>query len=457
MDWQNKTVTILGLGRSGLACAKVLSGLGCELILSDTRSNDVLEPLVRAELGRDFRVDGGGHSSACLDADVLVVSPGVPVDLPIVQAALADGVPVLGEIEVAFQLRPHTPYIAITGSNGKTTTTTLVGEILRSAGVQTLVGGNIGTPLVSFVAEPAEAIVAEVSSFQLETISTFRPKVAAILNLSDDHLNRHGTRDAYWRAKCRIFENQTPDDWAVLNADDPTVYSLSGTLQGRELLFSARRPLGRGVCVVDDWIVLNSDGGSVSVMPVAEVPLRGQHNLENVLAAVAIAAALGLRVEPVREAIAKFRGVEHRIELLPAADGVLWVNDSKGTNYDATVKAIAAFSEPIILIAGGRDKGGDMAPLLQAICERVQHVVLLGEAAPLFDKALRQSGFDRIFQAESLKDAVMFAQDRSKAGDVVLFSPACTSFDMFKDYEDRGRAFKSIVNSLGIRPDSSAS
>lgn len=448
MDWNDKTVTVLGLGRSGLACARELAALGCRLILSDTRETEVLAPLVADLKAPEIRIEGGGHSSACLDADVIVISPGISIDLPIVQAALADGVPVLGELELAYRFRPNVPYVAITGTNGKTTTTTLVGELLKGAGITTLVGGNIGTPLMALLHEPADMIVAEVSSFQLETADTFRPKVAAFLNFSDDHLNRHGTREAYWGLKQRIFSNQGSDDWAVLNLDDPHVSVLSGTLAAREFNFSAQRSLSRGVYVHDDWIVVGSEMGVLPVMPVSEIQLRGKHNLENVLAAVAVAAALALHVEPVRRSIADFTGVEHRTEFVKRVNGVLWVNDSKGTNYASSLNAIEAFSEPLVLIAGGRDKGGAIQDWVEAIRRKVRHVVLMGEAAPYFERVLKQAGYIAYTPVKTLDEAVTAARALAAPGDVVLFSPACTSFDHFSNYEERGRAFKSLVHAL---------
>jgi UDP-N-acetylmuramoylalanine--D-glutamate ligase len=446
--WQNKTVTILGLGRSGLACARELAALGCKLILSDSRPTEDLLPLVADLPEGSYRVDGGGHSSACLDADVIVLSPGVPIDMPIVQAAMADGVPVFGEVELAWQLRPDVPYVAITGTNGKTTTTTLVGEVLNAAGLKAPVGGNIGTPLVALVHAAADAIVAEISSFQLETIHAFRPKVAALLNFTDDHLNRHGSREVYWAMKKRVFENQEAEDWAILNADDPQVATLLGQVRARQLPFSADRTLEQGVFVRDGAIVARLDGADREVMPVSEIRLRGRHNLENVLAAVAIAVAMDLPLGPVRATIAGFTGVEHRIEPVRVLGGVQWINDSKGTNYASTVKAIEAYDEPLVLIAGGRDKGGAINELLEAVGRRVRHVVLLGEAAPYFERVLRGAGYEAITMADGLAGAVEAARAIAVPGDVVLFSPACTSFDMFTNYEERGRAFKSLVTAI---------
>jgi UDP-N-acetylmuramoylalanine--D-glutamate ligase len=446
--WQDKKVTVLGLGKSGLACAHELLRRGATLCLSDSRTTEELAPIVADMPADRIRIEGGGHSGACLDADALVLSPGVPIQTPIIQAAIADGVPVIGEIELAFQLRHDVPYVAITGTNGKTTTTTLVGEILNQAGLKAPVGGNIGTPIVSLVHEPAEAFVIEVSSFQLETIHTFRPKVAAFLNFTDDHLNRHGTREEYLAMKKRLFENQEAGDTAVLNADDPTVASLAGVVRSQPLLFSAEKDLAAGILVKDGWIVSRTAQGDAPVMPVSEIQLRGRHNLENCLAAIAIAAALGLPFASVRRTVAAFKGVEHRIEPVTTIGGALFINDSKGTNYDSTVKAIEAYTEPVILIAGGRDKGGAINDLTEAIRRRVRHTVLVGESAPYFERVLRAANYEAITVAEDLPAAVRAAADLASAGDVVLYSPACTSFDMFKNYEERGRVYKSIVHEL---------
>jgi UDP-N-acetylmuramoylalanine--D-glutamate ligase len=446
--WQDKKVTVLGLGKSGLACAKELIAQGADLCLSDSRPTEELLPLV-ADLPADrSRVDGGGHSGACLDADALVLSPGVPIQTPIIQAAIADGVPVIGEIELAFQLRHDVPYVAITGTNGKTTTTTLVGEIVNAAGLVAPVGGNIGTPVVSLVHAPAQAFVLEVSSFQLETIHTFQPKVAAFLNFTDDHLNRHGTREEYLAMKKRIFENQEKDDVAVLNADDPTVASLASHVRSQPLLFSAEKDLSAGVLVKDGWIVSRTASGDTPVMPVDEIQLRGRHNLENCLAAIAIAVALNLPMESVRRTVAAFKGVEHRIEPVATIRGALFINDSKGTNYDSTVKAIEAYTEPVVLIAGGRDKGGAINHLVEAVRARVRHTVLVGEAAPYFERVLRAAGYEAITMADDLASAVPAAAALAQPGDVVLFSPACTSFDAFKNYEERGRVYKSLVQAV---------
>jgi len=445
-DWQDKKIAILGIARSGIACAEVLKAQGADVILSDVRSvEDLKEILTHVPAG--VQVETGGHSSACLDADVIIVSPGVPKNLAILQAAEADGVEVIGEIELAYRLG-SAPIVAITGTNGKTTTTTLIGEILKTAGKTAPVGGNIGIPLVSLALQASDYLVAEVSSFQLETVSDFKPHVALWINFSDDHLNRHGSREAYWEAKKRLFAKQGPEDWAILNADDPAIQPLIGALPARSLAFSRRGELEEGIVVSDGWIVSRTTAGETPIVPVADIPLRGAHNLENCLAASAVGVALGLAPEAIARAIREFKAVEHRIEPVLTLEGVQYFNDSKGTNYDSTIKAIESFDETLVLIAGGRDKGGAIDPMVRAISDRVSHVVLLGEAAPYFERVLRAGGYQAITMAPDLATAIREAHAYAPQGGVVLFSPACTSFDMFNNYEERGRIFKTLVREL---------
>lgn len=450
-DWQNKKVAVLGIARSGIACAEVLVAKGAEVILSDVRTEQDLGAIL-AQVPSGVQVETGGHSSACLDADVIVVSPGVPKNLPVLQAAEADGVEVIGEIELSYRLT-RAPIVAITGTNGKTTTTTLVGEILKRAGKNAPVGGNIGIPLVRLAEQDVDYLVAEVSSFQLETAYELRPHVAVWINFSDDHLNRHGSREAYFEAKKRLFAKQGPDDWAVLNADDPSVSPLIGSLAARCLPFSLHGELSDGVTIVDGWIVQRTHGKEVPIVRVADIQLRGRHNLENCLAACGVGVALGLPQEAIAGAIRAFRGVEHRIEPVLTWQDVAYFNDSKGTNYDSTLKAIESFHEPLVLIAGGRDKGGAIAPLVEAICQRVDHVILIGEAAPYFERVLRAGGYERLTLESDLKSAIQAAQNQSQPGGVVLFSPACTSFDMFTNYEERGTAFKALVREMAGQAD----
>lgn len=452
---QDRAVAVLGLGRSGLAAAEALLARGAVVYLSDMAPEEALlpkvEPLLAAHPERVF-LEAGSHAKSCLAAEAIVLSPGVRADLPILEAARADGVPVVGEIELAYRLGAPSRIIAVTGTNGKTTTTALLGAIAEAvAPGHVAVGGNIGTPLVGLVERGAAIWVVELSSFQLETIERFRPTVGVFLNFSDDHLDRHGTREAYFAAKKRLFENQTATDAAVLNADDPAVVALASQVPGRAVRVSAKRALEEGIGVEEGWIVHRAEPGApaVPLMPVAEIRLKGAHNLENVVAAWGAAVALGWPRDAVRQAVGAFHAVEHRIEPAGVVDGVSYYNDSKGTNYDATVKALNAFDAPTVLILGGKDKGGDFAPLASAISERAGHVVLIGTSADDFEARLHAAGYDRTTKATSLAEAVAEARARAEEGGVVLFSPATASFDWFENYEARGRAFKAEVAALG--------
>ena len=366
--------------------------------------------------------------------------------LPIVQARTS-GEPIIGEIELAAQSLPGR-IVAITGSNGKTTTTTLTGEILTAGGLPTLVGGNIGTPAISLVerAKPDHIIVLEVSSFQLETIQTFRPKMAVILNITPDHLDRHRTFAAYAGAKARIFENQQADDFAVLNADDPNCVALAEGIRAHICWFSRKKEVQQGASVQDGRIGFRDAGGKREIMLVSEIPLKGAHNLENVLAAICAGALMGVKPEHIRRAVQQFKAVEHRLEYVATIRGVDYYNDSKATNVDATIKALESFPANIHLILGGKDKGSDYTVLNDLLRERVKRVYTIGAAAEKIESHIK--GAAEIVPAETLDDAVRRAAAVAQAGDVVLLAPACASFDQFDNYEHRGRVFKEVVHTL---------
>jgi UDP-N-acetylmuramoylalanine--D-glutamate ligase len=357
-------------------------------------------------------------------------------------------VPIIGELELAWRAM-EADAIAITGTNGKTTTTALTGALCRLQPRPVLVAGNIGTPLAAHAAGfPADGlVVAEVSSFQLETVDAFQPRVAVVLNVTPDHLDRHGTFAAYVDAKARIFQRQTAADCAVLNADDEVTRALAGRTAAHVLWFSRRRPLDHGVFVRDGWIVAKLNGHVEEIAPLADIALRGAHNVDNVLAAVACALWVGLAPEPIRRGIAAFRAVPHRIEFLRDVRGVQYYNDSKGTNVASTIKALEAFTERIVLIAGGVGKGQDFAPLAEAARGRVAHAVVIGEAGPPIAAALTGAGIP-VTSSASLDEAVQTARALARPGDVVLLSPACASFDMFDNFEHRGHVFRRLVGSL---------
>ena len=446
-----KTVSVVGLAKSGVAAARLIRRLGGRVLASDSSPLEAL-PAEARELERlGCALWAGGHPDAAfVGANLIVVSPGVPLELPALVAMRARGVPIIGELELAWRVM-EADVIAITGTNGKTTTTALTGELLRTQVRPVLVGGNIGTPLAEHALEfPGDGIViAEVSSFQLDAVDRFRPRVGAILNITPDHLDRHGTFERYVDAKARIFANQTPTDCVVLNADDPVTAGLGGRARGRVIWFSRLTTLTHthGVFIYDGWIVVKLNGSTERICPVTEINLRGQHNVENVLAATACALWTGMSPSSIRRGIAAFRGVAHRIERVHDDRGVVYYNDSKGTNVDSTIKALESFSEPVILIAGGKGKGQDFGPLAEAARGRVRRAILIGQDRVRIRAALEPAGIPAE-DAESMDDAVRRAREAAQVGDVVLLSPACASFDMFRNFEHRGDVFKSVVRAL---------
>ena len=448
MDLTNKRVLVVGLGQSGVASALFLKAHGARVTVSDAKPQDQLKKEIPLLLDHGIAVETGGHGERTFrEKDLIVVSPGVPVDSPSLVQARAMGEPVIGEIELAAQFFPG-QLVAITGSNGKTTTTTLAGDIARAGGLLTVVGGNIGTPAISLVeSATAQTVgVLEVSSFQLETIQTFHPKIAVVLNVTPDHLDRHHTFEIYVNAKARIFENQQPNDFAVLNADDPTCEKLAGRTRAQIFLFSRKKEVERGAFVRDGQIVFRDSVAEHQIMPISEIGLKGAHNVENVLAAVAVGALLGCKPEVIRQAVRNFRAVEHRIEYVATVRGVEYYNDSKATNVDATIKAIESFPANIHLILGGKDKGSDYSVLNDLLRQRVKRVYTIGAAAAKI--ASQISGAAEIAPAGTLEEAVRLAASAAQSGDVVLLAPACASFDQFQNYEHRGRVFKDAVRAL---------
>jgi UDP-N-acetylmuramoylalanine--D-glutamate ligase len=444
-----KTVSVVGLAKSGVAAARLIRRLGGRVLASDSSPLEALPEDARGLERLGCALWAGGHPDAAFaGAELIVVSPGVPLELPALVAMRARGVPIIGELELAWRVM-EADVIAITGTNGKTTTTTLTGELLRTQVRPVLVGGNIGTPLAEHALEfPGDGIVvAEVSSFQLDTTDRFRPRVAAILNITPDHIDRHGTFERYVDAKARIFANQLSTDCVVLNADDPVTAGLGGRARGRVIWFSRLTTLAHGVFIYDGWIVAKLNGSTERICPVTEITLRGQHNVENVLAATACALWTGMSPSLIRRGIAAFRGVAHRIERVHDDRGVVYYNDSKGTNVDSTIKALESFSEPVILIAGGKGKGQDFGPLAEAARGRVRRAILIGQDRDRIRAALDLAGIPAE-DAEAMDDAVRRARDAARVGDVVLLSPACASFDMFRNFEHRGDAFKSVVRAL---------
>jgi UDP-N-acetylmuramoylalanine--D-glutamate ligase len=444
-DVTGKRVTVAGAARSGIAAARLLVARGAHVTLSDRRTDvPEAEPLRRIGVTLEL----GGHLvDTFASADLVVLSPGVPLDQDAVRAARERGVPVVGELDLAFRWLQGR-VIAITGTKGKSTTTTLTGRILQAAGFSVAVGGNIGQPLSAQVdaSTPDTLHVVEASSFQLELTEAFHPWIAVMLNLSPDHLDRHAGFEAYLAAKARIFRNQDTDDWVVVNADDPAVLDLSSRGRARKRLVSSAA-IPEGVCVEGDWIVERRPESTARLVPLSAIHLQGPHLLEDVLAAAAVGAIVGAGSEAITAAVGGFYGLEHAMEFVATFDGVTFVNDSKATNVEAARRSIESFDQGgLIAILGGRFKGGDLGLLRDALRTRARAVVAIGEARPLVRAAL--SGAVDVYEAESLEAAVDDAFLRAKPRGVVLLAPACASFDMFQDYAERGRRFKEEVARL---------
>ena len=449
-DLKGKNVLVVGLGKSGVASALFLEARGARVTVSDARRQQQLQDQIPALLDKGITVETGKHGERTFqNKDLIVVSPGVPTGLPQLAQARRDGMPVIGEIELAARFLEG-KIVAITGSNGKTTTTALLGKIFADAGGPTLVGGNIGTPVIDLIAQstPQTISVLEVSSFQLETVVEFRPHIAVVLNITQDHLDRHGTFENYAAMKARITAQQTADDFFVLNAEDKPTQMLAARTQAQVFWFSGRRAIKQGAFVHGESIVFLPREGArpEPVMPVAEIPLKGAHNVENVLAAVCAARLGGVAAESIRASVAGFKAVEHRLEFVATVRGVAFFNDSKATNVDATRKALEAFPGGVHLILGGKDKNSDYTELADLLRARVKTVYTIGSAAEKIERHL--AGVVKIVSAGTLDAAVRQAAQLAVAGDVVLLAPACASFDQFTSYEHRGRVFKELVQGL---------
>jgi UDP-N-acetylmuramoylalanine--D-glutamate ligase len=452
-SYTGQTVLILGAARSGVAAAEFLLSQGARVILSDVKNEAALGPALRrlreaALLGGELILELGGHEPESFRrCDLVVISPGVPAALPFLEESRRRGIPVMAEMELASRHLKGT-IVGITGSNGKTTTTTLATEILIAAGSRAYAAGNIGMPLISYVeqSEPGDIYVTEVSSFQLECIFDFRPRVAALLNLSPDHLDRYPGFEEYANAKRRIFMNQTAGDLAVLNADDERVSSLAAGMGAACLFFSRRSEPAWGTFIRGERAVYRNPHEELWLFDLAEVRVKGVHNLENALAACAVTLPVGATGQAIRSVIRSFQGVEHRLEWVAEIDGVGYFNDSKATNVDAAVKSLEAFPGGVLWIAGGRDKGGDFTRLRELVRRKAVHAVLIGEAAGKIADAV--SGLVEVSRAQTLPEAVSLCRRLARPGQVVLLAPACASFDMFQNYEERGRVFKQAVGGL---------
>jgi UDP-N-acetylmuramoylalanine--D-glutamate ligase len=453
-SWQGKRVTVFGLGRSGRAAADLLLDSGALVTILEEHTSQDFESASVAYGLRGTRVFQGDQVAQGLrDLDLLVVSPGVSKDHALLQEIAQRGIPIIGEIELAgWFLRA--PIIAVTGTNGKSTTVRLIGSILQQSGKRAFVGGNLGIPLCEAVPKSThpspmpdyEYIVAEVSSFQLETIHRFRPWIAALLNVTPDHLDRHPTQEDYRAAKQRIFENQTIQDWALINVDDPVVRTMALSVRSGVWEFSLTQKVQQGVYLEGGDIRARMHGKEFFMVSRNALPMRGDHNVANAMAAMSVGLLCGCSIEDMVRALQSTPTFEHALEVVREWQGITFVNDSKGTNVDATLKALHSFNEPLVLILGGKDKGGDFSQLADSIKRQVKGVVVIGEATQKILQALDQ--IKPVALATSLTDAVSQAVAFASRGDVVLFSPACASFDMFRNYHHRGLEFKRVVGEL---------
>ena len=448
MEWMNKRVLVIGAGLSGQAAVRKLQRLGAEVFLTDSKALEQLVGVEELELDQVHQLFGYIPNLEEIKPELIVLSPGVSPKLSLAQEAISQNVSVWSEVELAMYDCPAL-CIGVTGTNGKTTTTTLIGELVKRTGRPSIVAGNIGVALSGQVEGMGEnsIVVAELSSFQLEFIDKLRVHVAILLNLTPDHLDRHGNLEAYLASKARIFKNQTPTDLAILNWDDQLVRDLGPKLRSRVLYFSPTSFLQDGISLWQDQIVYaeKEKRAMIPIISRKDLHLRGAHNLENVMAAAAAARALGLSWTEISEGLRQFKGVEHRQEIVGTFEGILFVNDSKGTNTDAATKALLAFEEPMVLIAGGKNKGLDFHEFMKVVRVKVKSLVLLGLAAEEMEQAARDEGVQTIIRATTFEDGVEKAIAQAIPGDVVLLSPACTSWDMFKSYEERGELFKELV------------
>lgn len=450
-DMTDKNVLIVGMGNSGKAASQAMVKLGAKVSVQDSKKEEDIDPQLLTFLkNKNVTCYFGSEPEDMGVFDMLILSPGVPPDLEFINEAKQKGAEIIGELEIAYRVG-HGHYVAITGTNGKTTTTTLVGEIYKAAGRKTYVVGNIGVAVISkaLSAEEDSWLITETSSFQLETIKYFRPDISAILNLTPDHMDRHKTMEKYGQAKAEIFKNQTSDQYCIINIDDERCYKLASGCRARVIPFSRQKQLETGAFIKNGNIVVRDGSGkTVKICGADELKIMGSHNLENALAAAAVSYFGGIDPQIIGKTLKEFRGVEHRLELCNEIDGIRFVNDSKGTNPDAAVKAIEAMKENIILIAGGYDKDASYDKLISSFEGRVKALLLMGKTATKIKEAAEKAGFTSSIILKDMEACVREAYRIAKPGDVVLLSPACASWDMYTSFEQRGRHFKSCVQAL---------
>lgn len=451
MDFENKNTLVIGMAKSGVSSALLLKKLGAHVAIYDAKSEEKLKEALAPLEGLALEKFLGEEPTEewIQQLDLAVISPGVPLDIPLVQVLKKNRVKLIAEIELGF-ITSKAEFVTISGTNGKTTTTALTGEMFQNAGFHTYVLGNIGVPItsVSLDTKEGDVVVAETAALQLDTIDTFHPKAALLLNITEDHLNRYKTMDNYINAKARMFENQNENDFCILNYDNLETKALAPRMKGKLLWISLTKEVENGAYVDGQNIIIKIDGNREKLMDKREIRIPGDHNVENALGAILLARVMGIDSQVIVDTLKTFPGVEHRIEFVREVGGIRYINDSKGTNPDATIKAIAAMDRPTILILGGSEKNSDFLPMFQAFTQDIKGIVVLGETKNSILDAAKKAGFASYKVAADLKDAVVIAKDMASDGYNVLLSPACASFDMFKNFEHRGEVFKDIVNSL---------
>ncbi|MGL5329763.1 MAG: UDP-N-acetylmuramoyl-L-alanine--D-glutamate ligase [Peptostreptococcaceae bacterium] len=452
MELKNKKVLLVGLAKTGVSTITYLDKLGAKTIVNDIKEESQLEEILN-ELKDIKNVEYilGYHPQNVDDIDMAVVSPGVPLDLPFICKLKDNNIKIIGEVELAYRLSKNNPmFIGITGTNGKTTTTSIVGEIFKKSNTDTYIVGNIGNPVIDTVDYTTKdsVLVTELSSFQLESIDEFKPKVSAFLNIAEDHMNRHHTMENYINAKARVFKNQDEDDYTILNYDDLKVRALADECKSKVIFFSRKEKLNKGIYLDENNNIIIDINEKIVLLNADELSLPGEHNLENCMAAVGITYVSNVNLDVIKDVLKTFKAVEHRQEFVRELNDIMFVNDSKGTNPDSTIKAIKSYKRNIILIAGGKDKGSSFDELLEIAKENVVALVLLGETADNIEETAKKKGFDKIYKVKDMKEAVEISYSIATSGDVVLLSPACASWDMYKNFEIRGKDFKDNVNNL---------
>lgn len=447
--YKDKNILVCGIARSGIAVARLVKKMGGNVTLQDMKQRENISEADELEKEGFSLYLGDNPDDIVSKQDLIIISPGIPVYLPFIAKSESLGIPVISEVELAFRHTPC-PVVAITGTNGKTTTTTMVGEIMQEFFGNVEVVGNIGVSYSGVVDKLVENqwVVAEISSFQMEKADTFYPKICAVLNIAPDHLNRHKTMENYIAMKERVFQNQTENDFTILNFDDKVCRAMADKTKGKVVFFSSREKLDSGIYIEDNAIKFNYNGINETVINIDELQILGRHNHENIMATVGIVAMAGVDFETIRKVLRKFMGVEHRIEYVNTVKDVVYYNDSKATNVDAGICGISAMNRPTILIGGGSEKGEDFTNWIKSFDDKVKHFILIGETATQIKECANANGFDDITMSNSMEEAVELAHSMAEKGYAVLLSPACASFDMFQNYEKRGEYFKECVNKL---------